>query len=390
MNPIINPFAPGAGNRPPALAGRSEILKKAEIALQRMQAGFIERGPMIVGLSSVGKTVLLVEICRRAERLGCKAVICEAEESSNVARLLVPALRKVLFSLNTGAAWGDKVRRAMRVLKSFLSGLKVGVGDIEIGWEEPSERGVADSGLLELDLSDVFLAVGEAAKEAKTGVVIVIDELQYLKEEELGALIMAIHKVSQAALPLILVGAGLPQLTANMGRAKSYAERLFAFMPIGALEKPDALFAIQEPARQQGVRFLKDALDEVYKKTKGYPYFLQEWGFQAWNAASKSPIDFADIQRASKAAIQNLDESFFRVRFDRLTQREQDYLHALAKLGEGSKRSGDVAQILKTKSSAVAPLRAGLIAKGMVYSPRHGETAFTVPLFDEFMKRAMG
>ena len=275
------------------------------------------------------------------------------------------------------------------MLKSFLSGIKVAVGEVAIVLDTPPERGVADSGQLDSDLTDVLLAIGEAAAESGTAVAIIIDELQYLNDSELSALIMAVHRISQEKLPLILVGAGLPQLAGNTGRAKSYAERLFVFPQLGALKQSDANTALQEPVRAEGVVFTEDALAEIYHQTKGYPYFLQEWGSQAWNLATRSPIDVDVAREAGKRAILNLDQSFFRVRFDRLTPREKDYLRALAELGNRPQRSGEIAQMLGVKSESAAPLRAGLIGKGMIYSPQHGDTAFTVPLFDEFMRRIM-
>jgi len=389
MNPVTNPFAPGAGNQPPELVGRQAILDKAGITIQRIKAGRSDRSPLIVGLRSVGKTVLLMEIERIATDFGCQTAMVEAQEDMPIKQLLIPPLRKILLGLNSMKAAGDAASRGLRVLKSFLSGLKVSVGEMEISLDYPPEKGSADSGLLDMDLIDVFVALGEAARAAKTAAVIIIDELQYLSEAELGALIMAVHKISQHQLPVILVGAGLPQLPGDTGRAKSYSERLFIFPQLGALSETDSATALQEPARAASAAFNADALAEIFRQTKGYPYFLQEWGFQSWNAAAKSPINLKDVQKATKAAIANLDESFFRVRFDRLTPREQDYLRALAELGGEPQRTGDVARLFGAQSENVAPLRAGLIAKGMIYSPRHGEVAFTVPLFDEFMKRAM-
>lgn len=389
MNPLKNPFAPGAGNRPPELAGRDEVLSQALLALGRIQAGRSERSPLLVGLRGVGKTVLLVEISRRAKAAGYKTMMVEAQEGMPLAGLLLPGLRKVLLALDTGRALGEKAKRGFRVLKSFLAGIKLSIGEVELSLEGPPEPGAADSGQLDSDLADVFVAIGEAAAEANTAVAVIIDELQYLSERELSALIMAVHKISQERLPLILVGAGLPQLAGNTGRAKSYAERLFIFPQIGALQERDARVALQEPVRSEGVSFTDAALAEIYRQTAGYPYFLQEWGSQSWNAAQRSPIDIEVVRQASLGAIANLDQSFFRVRFDRLTPREKDYLRALAELGSHPQRSGDIAQILGVKSESVAPLRASLIAKGMIYSPQHGDTAFTVPLFDEFMKRIM-
>ncbi len=389
MNPIKNPFSPGAGNRPPEFAGREAILKQSLLALERIKSGKTERSPLMIGLRGVGKTVLLVEIRKKAEVAGYRTMMVEAQEELPLPKLLLPGLRKLLLGLDSTKALGEKVKRSLRVLKSFLLAVKVTVGDMEFALDAPPEIGSADSGQLDSDLADVFVAVGEAAAECETAVAIIIDELQYLQEAELSALIMAVHKISQEGLPLIVIGAGLPQLAGNTGRAKSYAERLFIFPPVGPLKPEDAKIALQEPVRTQGVIFTEAALAEINLQTKGYPYFLQEWGSQSWNAAQNSPIDVDVVREASSRAVANLDQSFFRVRFDRLTPREKEYLRALAELGNNPQRSGDIAQMLGVKSESVAPLRSGLIWKGMIYSPQHGDTAFTVPLFDEFMKRIM-
>jgi hypothetical protein len=343
----------------------------------------------MVGLRGVGKTVLLVEIMKQAQAGGFKATMLEAQEGQDLGKLLVPGMRKVLLSLSPGTALGDKALRGFRVLKSFLSGMKLGAGEFSVVIEEPTEPGVADSGQLRSDLPDLFVAIGEAAAESGTAVALIIDELQYLSEDELAALIMAVHRVSQLGLPLILVGAGLPQLAGNTGAAKSYAERLFLFPQIGPLLRPDAFKALQEPANKLGVGFTDEALEEIFQQTAGYPYFLQEWGSQSWRAAKQSPIGIEVVKQASAAAIKSLDRNFFTVRFDRLTPREKDYLRALAEFGGDKQRSGEIARLLGMSSESAAPLRSELIRKGMIYSPQHGDTAFTVPLFDQFMRRTM-
>lgn len=231
--------------------------------------------------------------------------------------------------------------------------------------------------------------VGAAAQRAGTALVLFIDELQYVEEEQLAALITALHRTAQRRLPVVLLGAGLPQLRGQMGRAKSYAERLFDFPEIGPLPEPAARVAIAKPARDQGVEVDGDALKQILRRTHGYPYFLQEWGKHAWDAAAASPITRKDVEAASKAAVAALDESFFRVRFDRLTPLEKKYLRAMAELGPGPHRSGDIAEQLKRKVTSLGPTRNQLISKGMIWSPNHGDTAFTVPLFDEFMHRIM-
>lgn len=390
MDRARNPFSPGAGTPPPALVGRTAILEDAMVALERVKNGRSEKSMMLVGLRGVGKTVLLGEIQKLAEKAGYRVAFIEAHESrqkKSLTELLVPHLRRILFDLDRGERISEKAKRAMRVFKSFMNGLKVKMGDIEFSLDVDPETGEADSGDLEVDLAALFVAIGDAAKDRQTAVAIIIDELQYLDEVELSALIMAVHRVSQRSLPLILIGAGLPQLVGKAGNSKSYAERLFSYPEIGALDQQSAIAALQEPVKAQEVSFNQNALDDIFKVTKGYPYFLQEWGYHAWNVAKQSPITREDIKLATKLSINNLDQNFFRVRFDRLTPTEKKYVRALADLGDAPQRSGEIANKLGKSVEQVAPLRAQLIGKGMIYSPAHGDTAFTVPLFEEFLKR---
>jgi hypothetical protein len=389
MDEATNPYAPGAGTRPPELAGRDDVLKSARVSIQRVQGGRSAKSFIFIGLRGVGKTVMLNEVLRIAEELGCKSLHIEAHDGKSLPELLAPGLRSLLLSLDTMAKATEATRRSLRVLKNFIGAVKIKIGEIDIGLGMPAEVGSADSGDLEADLTALFLAIGEAAKSRNKTVVITIDELQYLSEEELSALIMAVHRVAQKAYPVLVVGAGLPQLVGQMGASKSYAERLFNFPKIGPLEDTDARAAIEEPATKEGVAFTKQALDEIIRVTEGYPYFLQEWGYHAWNNAAQSPIGEDDARAATAQATTNLDDSFFRVRFDRLTPREKDYLRAMAELGPGPHRSGDIAEMLGVQVESSAPLRSGLIRKGMIYSPQHGDTAFTVPLFDQYMKRVM-
>ncbi|MDX8406590.1 MAG: hypothetical protein R8K50_10650, partial [Mariprofundus sp.] len=279
--------------------------------------------------------------------------------------------------------------RALRGLAGFATSLKFKYADIEVGLDFDPEPGLADNGNLESDLQDLVEIVGLAAKEANTALVLLIDELQYVKENELAALITALHRAAQRRLPVTLVGAGLPQLRGKMGNAKSYAERLFDFPAIGPLSDPDARDAILKPAIEEGVSITDQAIQEILDDTRGYPYFLQEWGKHSWNIADESPIDKADVKSAASYAIAALDESFFRVRFDRLTPLEKNYLRAMAELGAGPHRSGDITAVLGRDVRALAPTRNNLINKGMIWSPNHGDTAFTVPLFDQFMRRIM-
>ena len=389
MDPLINPFSPGAGSPPPELAGRDDILEQARITLGRIKAGRYEPSLMLVGLRGVGKTVLLNRIRELAEREQYGVTMVEATESRSLPELLLPALRQILFQLDAMANVSEKAKRGLRVLRSFIGSIKLKTGDLELSVNVDPERGAADSGDLEADLADLFVALGEAAQDRKTAIAIIVDEVQYLDETEMSALIMAIHRVSQRQLPLVLIGAGLPQLVGLAGRSKSYAERLFRYPLVGPLTARYAKDALQDPVQAQGARFTDAALDELFTATHGYPYFLQEWGYHAWNLALESPIDIDVVRQATEVAIRKLDESFFRVRFDRLTPREKDYMRALADLGPGAHRSGDIADSLGMKVQSIAPLRSGLIRKGMIYSPAHGDTAFTVPLFDKFMLRTM-
>ena len=342
---------------------------------------------MLVGLRGVGKTVLLNRIQDIALANGYGVAMIEATEGRSLPELLVPAFRQILFRLDALANVSDKVKRGLRVLRSFVGSVRLTYGEAGVSIEP--ETGTADSGQLEADLAELFDAVGEAARDRGSAVAVIVDEMQYLDEEEMSALIMAIHRCAQRQLPIVLVGAGLPQLVGLAGRSKSYAERLFRYPLVGPLATDDAKEALRGPVGQQQVSFTDQALEELVRVTRGYPYFLQEWGYQVWNLAQLSPIDADVVGAATVAAIRKLDESFFRVRFDRLTPREKDYMRALAELGPGQHRSGDIADCLKVKVQSIAPLRSGLIRKGMIYSPAHGDTAFTVPLFDEFMVRTM-
>jgi hypothetical protein len=381
-----NPFAPGAGTRPPELAGREQIIEDASVAFERLMDGRPAKSQMLLGLRGVGKTVLLNELDRVAEHLGYLTIQLEAPEDRSLAQMLVPPLRGVLYKLSGSEKAKILATRGLRVLQGFASVFKASVGGVEFGMAEP---GVADSGNLENDLPELLLLVAEAAKAAGKPVAILIDEVQYLSTEDLSALIVSVHKIGQRQLPLAVVGAGLPQLAGLAGDAKSYAERLFDFPLIGPLDSAAARRAIREPIIAEGADVEGTALDRIVEQTRGYPYFLQEWGSHAWDTASTSPITLADTTRASESALQALDQGFFRVRLDRLTPRERDYLRAMAELGEGPHRSGDIANLLGVNVTAVAPLRSGLIRKGMIFSPQHGDTAFTVPMFDAFMKRSM-
>lgn len=389
MDPVRNPFAPGAGSPPPQLAGRQELLRQAETALLRVSQRRHAQSLILTGLRGVGKTVLLNRIHTFAAEQHYDAVLIEAHEEKSLPELIVPTLRSILFRLDQMGGVNEKVKRAFRVFRSFLGTVKFKSGGFELTLDVDPELGSADSGDLETDLPVLITAVAEAAGARGRSVALLVDELQYFSETELSGLIMGMHRVSQLQLPMILLGAGLPQIAGIAGKSKSYAERLFEFAALGPLSEQDAMTAIEEPITRENEKIHPDATRAIVDASQGYPYFLQEWAYECWNTADKSPITLKDVQVATQKVIHKLDNSFFRVRLDRLTPSEKRYLRAMAERGPGPHRSGDVAETLGVKVSSVAPTRSSLIRKGMVYSPSHGDTAFTVPMFDEFLKRQM-
>ena len=389
VDPLRNPYAPGAGTPPPELAGRDDLLETVRVTLERSRLGLPARGVVMVGLRGVGKTVLLERTRQRAEEAGLRTVSVESLEGRSLPAILAPALRQALLAMSRHERARDAARRGLQALAGFVGALRVNYGDLEVRLDVAPEAGLADNGNLDQDLTALLLEVGTTARAADTALCLFMDELQYVDEDELSALITALHRVAQQQSPVVLIGAGLPQLLARMGQAKSYAERLFEFSVVGPLPPEAARQALENPARSRGVMFVDGALQRIVETTQGYPYFLQEWGNHAWNVAEASPINLGDVERASEVATAALDQSFFRVRFNRLTESERRYLRAMAELGAGPHRSADIAAVLRRRVNSLGPTRSQLISKGMVWSPRHGETAFTVPLFDQFMQRTM-
>ena len=389
MDSVKNPYSPGAGSRPPELAGRDALREQVRVAIERIRIGRSAKSILMVGLRGVGKTVLLDRMRADAQASGILAVRIEAPEGRSLPALIAPQLRSALLQVSRVESARALAKRALQALAGFAKGMKLQFGDIEVGFDYDPEPGLADNGDFEGDLGSLLVEVGKAAQGAGTAVVLFIDELQYVPESQFAVLISALHRCAQEALPVTVVGAGLPQLRALAGNAKSYAERLFEYPMIGPLAFPEAEIAIAKPAHDERVDYEPEALQRIVSETKGYPYFLQEWGKHAWDVARSSPITLADVNAATVEALAALDDSFFRVRFDRLTPKEKLYLRAMSELGPGPHRSGDVANASKRKVNALAPVRQSLIAKGMIWSPSHGDTAFTVPLFDEFMKRIM-
>lgn len=385
MEPLTNPYRPGAGTPPPALLGRDLLLDAVGVTVRRAVAGRPGKSLMPIGLRGVGKTVLLNRFGDIAHDAGMVTAFIEAPETGDFRTMLAIRLRKVLLGLERSGP-SRAALRALRVLKTFTLQLPDGS---RIAIDVDAMAGEADSGDLASDLTDLLVATGEAAAERSAGLLLAIDEVQYLSDRELGGLITAVHRSTQLSLPVVLVGAGLPQLPGLAGEAKSYAERLFDFPLVGSLSPEDARAAIAIPAADQGVEFTDAALDLIVAESHGYPYFLQEWGYHVWNHAAGSPVSEGDVSSIRPIVLDQLDRNFFLVRADRLTPRERDYLRAMAELGSGPHRSGDVAAMLGVKVESVAPRRAQLIAKGMIFSPAHGDTAFSVPLFDDYLRRAM-
>lgn len=385
MDPVRNPFAPGAGSRPPELAGRESILHDAQVAVQRALLGKPSRSQMLLGLRGVGKTVLLNKIEEIAEAAGHVTSSIEAPEGKSLSELLVPKINQALRKFSTSEQAKAKTHQALRALRSFASVFKLSYGDVFLAVDP--EVGVADSGDIESDLPELFVRVGEAAKAAGKAWTLLIDEVQYLRPADLAAVIVALHKVCQKDLPVLFFGAGLPQVAALSGDAKSYAERLFHYPAVGPLESNDAKSAIRQPVEAEGEKITDEALNDILLKTLGYPYFLQEWGYQCWNIAVGTEIKLSDASQAAGEATRRLDDGFFKVRFDRLTPKEREYVIAMARLGPGPYRSSDIATALNETHQSLGPRRSQIISKGMIYSPSHGDIAFTVPMFNEYLIR---
>ena len=389
MDPIANPFSPGAGMPPPELVGREALLESSRVTLERVRAGRGTKSLLMVGLRGVGKTVLLNRIRRQAVEAGLAVVELEAPEGRSLPAMLAPELNRSLIALSRTEKARELAKRARRALAAFVPAMRLKYADVELQLDLEPEPELAGSGDFYSDLRGLLRSCGEAAKAADSVLAITIDELQYVERDQMAVLITALHDAAQRRLPITLLGAGLPQLRGQMGKAKSYAERMFNFPEIGPLPPDAARDALEIPIRAAGVEIENAAVERIQGLTQGYPYFLQEWGAQTWLAATGSRITAGDVASASEAAIAALDQDFFGVRFDRCTPRERAYLRAMAELGPGPFRSGEIAEAFGRSTQSLGPLRSSLIQKGMIYSPAHGDTAFTVPLFDGYLKRVM-
>jgi hypothetical protein len=388
MDRARNPYTPNAGAPPRYFAGRATEVEDFRILLRRLAAGYTEQSVVVTGLRGVGKTVLLGEYRRIADEEVWVAIDAEVSKSTEFGPQMANLARRALLQVSPRVRWGARARAAAATLRSFSLTVQPD-GSLTGGLDVEQQWGKADTGILNDDLADVFEAVGEAAKETDRGVIFLFDEIQFLKKAELEALIGAVHRTVQRKLPVTFAGAGLPQLPGLAGDAKSYAERLFKFPMIRELPDAAAREAVVEPARAEGVEYESEAVDAIVRYTEGYPYFLQEYGRAAWNIAEGATITRADVQAAGDVVDAELDESFFRARVQRCSPEELRYMRAMAELGPEALKAGDVAQVLGKASEQVAPIRARLISKGLLYTPRHGYAKFTVPQFDRFIARHM-
>jgi len=357
------------------------------VAVRRLALGRSDRSQVLTGLRGVGKTVLLREFRDIAVGHGWSCQHVEIGEGDNFVRQIAAAARGALLDLSPGRRLVQATSKVLGVLKSF-----------QLSWDVPAAgtltltvdpvSGLADSGILQRDLTDLLRAVAEHAAERDRGVVLTIDEIQNLPKEHLRSLVIALHEISQVDLPLLVAGAGLPSILGLLGEARTYAERLFGFVEINSLDEEAAVRALAEPASAEGVTWDDAALEEALRRTAGYPYFLQEFGRQVWRMAEgPDRIIHRDVLDAATVAIAELDAGFFRIRMDRTTDAQRAYLSAMAAMGPGPHRSGDIAKALGRKTTQLAPVRQALIARGLCYSPRHDVLAFTVPMFDEFIRR---
>ena len=385
MDAVLNPFSPGAGSPPPELIGRSEVLEDARVLIGRLKAGRSVQSLLLNGLRGVGKTVVLNEIRDMSRKQGILPIKIEINEDETLAEQLVPLLKDAFFDLDRVAKAKDKIKKGIVALRNFMGTLKLRYGDFGIDIEPIP--GLADSGSLQHDLIALFRCVGEAAAEQSNAVLLLIDEIQCLPGKDLRALIMMAHEMQQERLPVALVGAGLPILPGLVGNVKTYAERMFLFPTVGALSKDETMLAIGTPLSAGGVAIDDKALRQVAQESRGYPYFIQEWGYQLWNRAAGKQIQSKDVSALAEKVEARLDANFFRVRIERLTPGERDFLRNMGKVGGPNVRMGELAKMMRVKVTALGPRRTSLIRKGMIYSPAYGEIAFTVPMFAEFLRR---
>lgn len=400
MDPIRNPYAPGAGQRPPELAGRDEQLERFRVVLERIQRGRPERSMVLTGLRGVGKTVLLNALRSTAVRSRWGSGKYEARPDQGMRRPMAAALHVAVREL--GHPRGDELDHVLGVIKAFAQKDQPGA-KLRDRWnpgiDVPAMTGRADSGDIEIDLVELFTDVGGLAADVGKGVAVFIDEMQDLAPEDVSAICAACHELSQSALPLIVVGAGLPHLPAVLSASKSYSERLFRYTRIDRLDRANADQALRMPAQDEDADFTPEALDALYAATGGYPYFIQAYGKAVWDHAPTSPITEEDVRVAAPEAEEELAVGFFGSRYERATPGEREYLRAMADLGAQaavedpeavdaieSVATADIATHLDRKPQSLSPARDALLKKGLIYSGERGRIAFTVPHFGRYLR----
>lgn len=393
MDPVRNPFAPGAGQRPPELAGREKEISAFDVVLERVARGRPERSLVLTGLRGVGKTVLLGELRSMAVRRGWGAGKIEARPDAGLRRPLSAALHRAVRDLAVRHRAPDRVEQVLGVLKAFA--LRASPSDSKLrdrwqpGIDVPPTQGRADSGDIEIDLVELFTDVAELAQDVGTGVALLIDEMQDVMADDISALCAACHEMSQSGAPFVVVGAGLPHLPAVLSASKSYSERLFRYVRIDRLDRADADQAVVAPVSREDASITDEALDALFDAAGGYPYFIQAYGKAAWDAAPSDPITAEDVGVAAPEAEAELAVGFFGSRYERATPAEREYLRAMAELTKGKSDEGaataDIASHLTRKPSSLSPARDSLIKKGLIYSAERGRIAFTVPHFGRYL-----
>lgn len=386
MDRMKNPFTPGAGALPPELAGRQESIEDGRVLSGRTLNGRYEKSLMLIGLRGVGKTVLLKYLAESARRDGVIPLMIEVREPESAVEELAVRLKEVLSSIDFSCKVKSSVNFAFSALRNFVKSISVNIG--EFGVTVETAPGVGDTGNMEFDLSEVLKAAARAAREADTAIGLYIDELQNMDIAAMRGIIVALHHAAQDGLPLYLVGSGLPSIRALVGKSKTYAERMFNYREIGALSEQDVAVAISKPFGDAGVDVTTAAIGKIFTYSGGYPYFLQEYGYQLWLEIEGEKIDEALVDRALPLVHDRLDENFFDVRYERVTNKEREFLRTMADIPSPIAVS-EVAERLKRPLNAISAVRATLIRKGMVYSPSHGEIAYTVPLFGDYMRRVL-
>jgi hypothetical protein len=394
MDPVRNPYAPGAGQRPPELAGRDTELSAFDVVLERIAHGRPERSLVLTGLRGVGKTVLLNQLRSAAISRGWGTGKIEARPDQSLRRPVSSALHMALRELGPRHGDQESVAEVLGVVKAFAQRVAPADAKVRDRWQPgidvPAATGRADSGDMEIDLVELLSDAAGVAADIGSGIALFIDEMQDVQPDDVSAICAACHELSQQGAPLIVVGAGLPHLPAVLSASKSYSERLFRYLRIDRLERDAADRALIAPAEREGVEFAPGALDALYEAADGYPYFVQAYGKVTWDVAASSPITADDVAMAAPVAETELAVGFFGSRYDRATPAEREYMHAMAELGgpQGAAvATSEVAVSLGRKPASLSPARDSLIKKGLVYSAERGQIAFTVPHFGRYLLR---